>query len=64
MSVADIEADENSLFTGEMPTLYSKPGLLFFFNTATFTEARMLSFQLPGDGQNTPIGFKDALMQF
>ncbi len=32
--------------------------------TATFTEARTLSFQLPGDGQNTPIGFKDALMQF
>src|SRR5258708_4565351 len=42
----------------------SKPGLLFFFIRATFTEARMLSFPLPGDGQNTPIGFKDALMQF
>jgi hypothetical protein len=39
-------------------------GLLFFFITATFTEAIMFSFQLPGDGQNTPFGFKDALMQF
>ena len=32
--------------------------------TAALLRARMLSFQLRGDGQNTPIGFKDALMQF
>jgi hypothetical protein len=44
--------------------MFYNSGLLFFFITATFTEARMLSFQLPGGGQNTPIGFKDALMQF
>src|SRR5260370_3542538 len=42
----------------------SQPGLLFFFIPATFTEASMLSFQLPGDGQNTPIGFQDAMMHF
>jgi hypothetical protein len=46
------------------PSMFYNSGLLFFFITATFTEARMLSFQLPGGGQNTPIGFKDALMRF
>ena len=44
--------------------IFGVVSLLFFFITATFTEARMLSFQLPGDRQNTPIGFKDPLMQF